>query len=275
MLFVFKLIADKVNDSQPNFKSQQGSKQLSGMNVTTCSNPGVGYWTANVWTAAGCSTKQWKDKQEVTECFRNKSIYFLGDSTTRQWTITVLFSLLRKWDNSTQFIYFYSDYFKEYNFNLTFQFYPHILSSTVVAINEEKFEVDILDSLRDPKCRYVVLISPWAHFAQWWLEAYKRRVMLIADAIKMFKKRCPHAAVIVKSPHVRDHGTIPQKQFMSSDYILFKIKAIMEEVLNIDGVYYIDVWNMNLAYPGNKTIHMPESVIRQELNLFLSYICPY
>ena len=66
----------------------------------------------------------------------------------------------------------------------------------------------------------------------------------------------------------------PDFLVMRSDYILFEINKIMEEMLNIDGVYYIDVWNMNLAYPTKTGVHMPEAVVRQEVNLFLSYICP-
>ena len=280
---MFALIfTDQKNDSSqqrqsadtPQGRSQKESN-LQLINTTVCDNPGVGYWTGDIWNALSCSkVKQWKYRREVGECFRNKNIYLLGDSTTRQWFITLL-ELLHKKVPASHLQYSYSHYFKDHNFNFTFQFYPHILGSQVVPIDKQKFEVDILDTLRDSKCNYVVTISPWAHFAQWWLPAYKERLKRIREAIKRFKKRCPDAAVVVKSPHVRNHRPHPSAQYMSSDYILFQIKIIMEEMLNIDEVYYIDIWNMNLAYPANNTIHMPKAVVKQEINLFLSYICPY
>ncbi|XP_072030791.1 NXPE family member 3-like [Amphiura filiformis] len=237
-----------------------------GVMTTSCNNPGIGYWSGQKWNAICYTTKQWNHVTDVGECFRNKNIYFLGDSTTRQWFVTLLHLLRAKYSSSSilQSYRRYRRYIIEYNFNLTFQFYPHQMGSRVVPIKNEKFEVEMLDNLRDSRCNYIVTISPWAHFAQWWLPAYRDRVRLIREAILRFKHRCPDAPVILKSPHVRDHGTEVLKQLMYSDYILFKIKTIMEEMLNIDGVYYIDVWNMNLAYPAKKSVHMPETVVRQE-----------
>ncbi len=248
-----------------------------GINATICDNPGIGYWTGDIWNSALCVTKHWTDVNEVGECIRNKSLYFLGDSTSRQWAVTLL-KLLRYQDGDIKPFtggVARTGYFKEYNFNLTFQFHPQGVGSATIPLKGLKFEVEIFDSLRDPKCNYVVTVSPWAHFTQWWLPAYKERLQLIRKAIQRLKQHCPDAVVIVKSPHVRnDDGVRPESLLMYSDFIFYQMKTIMEEVLNIDGVYYIDVWNMNLAYPAKKVVHMPDEVVRQELNLFLPHICP-
>ncbi len=277
------LYAGTIDESQQQIVTSDTQRNLtkiasSGINARVCDNPGLGYWTGNIWNAVSCVTKQWTDKKEAGKCIRNKSLYFLGDSTTRQWVVTLLKLLQEQEENIEPFTKGIRciGYFRKYNFNLTFQFHPHRLGSYKdKPLNGQKFFVEILDSLRDSRCNYVVTVSLWAHFAQWWLPAYKERLRLISKAIRRFKKRCPDAPVIVKGPHVRhDSDSPPVGLLMHSDYIMFKIKAIMEEILNIDGVYYIDIWNMNLAYPAKKTTHMPEEVIQQEVNLYLSSICP-
>ena len=281
-LFVIITGTSSVNDSRQQILTSDTQRHLTqreskspGINTTVCLNPGIGYWTGVIWNSASCLTKQWTSRSEIGECIRNKSLFFLGDSTTRQWVVTLLKLLgeqeVERFIAGQRCI----GYFKEYNFNLTFQFHPQRIGSSSIPVDDEIFEVEILDSLRDPKCNYVVTVSPWAHYAQWWLPAYKERLKLIRKAIQRLKQHCPDAVVIVKSPHVRnDDGVRPESLLMYSDFIFYQMKTIMEEVLNIDGVYYIDVWNMNLAYPAKKVVHMPDEVVRQELNLFLPHICP-
>ena len=53
----------------------------------------------------------------------------------------------------------------------------------------------------------------------------------------------------MKGAHVRNApDESPEGLLMHSDYTLYQINKIMEEKQNIDAVYYIDVWNMNVAY---------------------------
>ncbi|XP_070539549.1 NXPE family member 2-like [Ptychodera flava] len=44
-----------------------------------------GYWIKDRWVSLVCQNKKWDDVIEVQRCLQNKEIYFLGDSTTRQW----------------------------------------------------------------------------------------------------------------------------------------------------------------------------------------------
>ena len=221
-----------------------------------------------------CKTKQWSQAgaDAIGNCLKNKSVYLLGDSTTRQWAYE-LFSLLKTEVKLVDMSQKYRRYLPRYNLNITYQFYPQILGSKTVRIKDEMYEVDVMDRLvRDASCNYVVVISPWAHFTQWWADAYRERLQLLMESVQRLKSRCPDTPVILKSPHVRDHKDA-YTHLLNSDYILYRMKIQMEEVFRNAGVFYVDIWDMNLAYPANKTVHMPREVIRQELNLALSYVC--
>ena len=235
---------------------------------------GQGYWLGDTWKALACETIQWNQKEprEIGECLRDKHVYFLGDSTSRQW-VFVLLHLIQFYYVPADFRMSYTHINRIYNFNLTFQFHPHVIGSSPFVISKEQFEVDVLDDLPSEKCNFVIVISPWAHFTQWWLKAYADRLRLIRASILRLKHRCPNVPIIVKGPHVREHGS-SETLLMNSDYIADKIRTLMKEILNIEGVYFIDVWDMNLSYPSANAVHMPNAVITQEVNSFLSYICP-
>ena len=224
-----------------------------------------------------CKTQKW-DKATVEsfgQCLGNKDIYFLGDSTSRQWAYQLLAFLgapvsLSKTKTA---MYKHKRHFDQFNLTITFQFHPQILGSGIVDLRDEMYEVDLIDSLQNTDCNYVVLVSPWAHFSQWFYPAYVERLHLLKASIKRLRDRCPGVPIIVKSPHVRDHKDA-FTQLLSSDYTIYRAKQALEEVFRDAGVYYINVWDINNAFPGQKTVHMPLTVVNQELSILLSYLCP-
>ncbi|XP_072050929.1 NXPE family member 1-like [Amphiura filiformis] len=236
---------------------------------------GVGFWRANYWVSMVCQPKQgYKFGAKVGECLRNKDVYFLGDSTTRLWAFhlsTVLKAPMNKMD-LTNHTFKFKQYFEHFNLNITFRFHPQVLGSKVVDLQNEIYEVDVIDDLQSIDCNFVVVISPWAHFAQWWKDAYVERLRLLRASVERLKARCPGAQVILKSPHVREHGDM-YSQLRTSDYILFKLKEMMEDVFRDADVYYVNIWDLNNAFKGKKSVHMPPEVINQELSILLSYLC--
>ncbi len=170
------------------------------------------------------------------------------------------------------FYFKYNKYLEYLNLNITFRFHPHIIGSKKIDLEYEMYEVDIIDGLQSADCNFVVIISPWAHFAQWWADAYVERLRLLKASVERLKKRCPGVKIVLKSPHVRNHGDA-YSQFLSSDYILFKLKEAMEVVFRDSDVYYVNVWDLNNGFKGSKSIHMPPIVIQQELSILLSYLC--
>ncbi len=238
---------------------------------------GVGFWRANYWVSMVCRTKQWYtfSAERIGRCLQNKDVYFLGDSTTRQWAYKLLDLLNAPVDipkDDLTFYFKYNKYFEHFNLNITFQFHPHFIGLKEVNLENEMYEVDVIDGLQCADCNFVVIISPWAHFAQWWADAYVERLRLLRASVERLKKRCPGVKIVLKGPHPRNHGG-PYSLLLNSDYIIFKVKEAMEEVFRDADVYYINVWDLNNGYKGENMIHMPPVVIQQEVSILLSYLC--
>ena len=219
--------------------------------------------------------KQWRNPDEISQCLQGRHLYILGGSTLRQW-VTSLHNML-----GVQFIQqkhekFYMDRFIEtIGVNITFRFHPQVVSGYEVDVNDLEYEVDILDGLGmgGDICNYIVALGPWAHFTQWTRESYIERLLLLRAAVERFRDRCPYVPIVVKGPHPREHYTA-ESVINSSDYILHQLGALMEEIFRDSGVWFLDVWEMNLAYPKENNVHMPFEVVEQEVDMFLSYVCP-
>ncbi|XP_077865998.1 NXPE family member 4-like [Saccoglossus kowalevskii] len=227
-----------------------------------------GWWDDHTsWTSLVCRTSHWTN-DTIPECLTNKTVYLLGDSTLRQWheCLTVMMQQ-NVTNNSTN--RFFSD--TRYNITLEFIFHAIMIGSHVVNFRDQHFETDVIDSIQ--QCNVVIVLSLSYHFATWSKESYLERLLCVQRAIQRLQLRCPGVDVIVKSSHPRDHNTV-QSHIHSSDWTLFNMNRISREIFERIGVGFIDVWDMSQSHVAQNNVHMPiESVIRQQIDIFLSFIC--
>ena len=207
-------------------------------------------------------------------CLRGKHIYALGGSTLRQW-VTALYTMMGLEIEPQPHEKFYIDrYITAYDINVTFRFHPQVVSGYPVHVNDVEYETDVLDNITNTSCNHVVIIGPWSHFNQWPRESYIERLLLLRQAVERYRLKCPHVPIVIKGPHPREHVGI-ESVIYSSDYILREMGVLMRDIFAGSGAWFLDVWEMNLSYPTENTIHMPWEVVEQELNMFLSYVCRY
>ncbi|XP_071944151.1 NXPE family member 4-like [Antedon mediterranea] len=231
-----------------------------------------GFWTNNVWTSLQCKTKQWT-KQEVSKCINGKHIVLMGDSTTRQWTEHLLAFMgvtrsINTTKPSTKHIQHHSNIMM-----LDFYFHPYSIGSIMHIYRVGKWEYEILDNLNVDTCNnYVIMVSPWAHYAQWTKESFIERLHLLRETLVRFMKRCPGAKILMKTPHPRNHSSQISLLY-GSDKLLYDIYELYFSIFSGLGIHILDIWDMNLSYPSRNTIHMPTPVILQELFLMFSHIC--
>nr|XP_006812465.1 PREDICTED: NXPE family member 3-like [Saccoglossus kowalevskii] len=235
-----------------------------------------GYWQGDIWHSLLCKLTQWQKVPMITvkECLQGKDMYFLGDSTTRQFSNVVvelfgLGSILQKRHAARTYRKVTEP---TYNISFTFQHHPWAVGGSPYPINEVKFEVDVIDNLRSAECNYVVLVGPYAHYTSWSRESYVERLQLLKEALLRFKQRCPGSDVFIKGSKPRDHNVLTS-YIHSNDFYLFEMNVLMRKIFHGIGAIFLDVWDMNLSYPAPNNIHMPMEVIRQEVNTFLSYLC--
>ena len=194
----------------------------------------------------------------------------LGDSNARQYYV----SLQRLLGTAEPVSHgFHSHVIAPYNVSLDFQFHPEAIGGRAgLKVSDMQYEVDVIDKLTDPGCNYVIIVSSWAHFTVWQPKALRERFQLLRKAVVRLLTRCPDVPVIFKSAHPREHNYYESKLY-SSDFILNEIRKLVREVFVNSGIMFLDIWDMNLAYPTENAVHMPESVILNELFMILSYVC--
>ena len=163
-------------------------------------------------------------------------------------------------------------FFNSLNLTVYFQFHPHRIGAIPFSRADLRYEVDVLDGLKGTGCEYIIIISPWAHFAQWTRDSYIERVHLLRNAVVRLKQRCPNVPVVIKGPHPVDHPSY-LKIVTVSDYLLKDIARINEEAFKGTGAYFLPIWDMNLAYPAPNIIHEDSIVLRDEVNMIFGYVC--
>ncbi|XP_070575172.1 NXPE family member 4-like [Ptychodera flava] len=227
-----------------------------------------GFWqTYNTWTSLVCRARHWTSG-EMKRCLAGKTLYMIGDSTIRQMYESITLAMGQKMD---------FDIIRQtwtdpaLDTTMIFEFHAVIVGTYMLDFWGQKFETDILDSFT--RCNYVVVLSLSYHLATWTTQSYTERLLHLRQAILRFKKRCPGAVIVVKSSHPRDH-TIPSSYIHSSDWTLFDMNRILRETLEGLGVNFLDVWDMSMAFSASNDVHVSRKETRQQVDLFLSYICP-
>ena len=211
------------------------------------------------------------------QCLKHTNVIFTGDSTTRQWfaSLAELFGVGHPEDHERTFIL--ERNLPQPDINISFAFHPLSTHPKPVFVNfsRVRFEVDILLDIpakgvaSSCDSKHVVVISPWAHFIMWPWDAYMEWLTHIRDAMLEVVQKCPNLKVVVKSPHAVDKVT----SYKGRDYLFIEMMQAMRDVFQGTGAIFIDIWDMDYAYPSPMVLHMPKEVINQEIALFLSYIC--
>ncbi|XP_033118646.1 NXPE family member 1-like isoform X2 [Anneissia japonica] len=230
-----------------------------------------GFWIKNIWTSLQCKSKQWS-KEEIMQCVKGKQFYFMGDSTTRQWSQGFLELLNLSTSQFTKIPNIKLTYHNSDVLNLTFHFHPYTIARRSCPYRIGRWEYEIMDNLNSSTCNYVLVISPWAHYTQWVKQDYIERLYLLRDTILRLRERCPKTIFVVKTPKPRNHKTGTSLLY-TGDGLLYDIREFFFKIFSGLGIHIIDVWDMNLAYPSSNNIHMPMQVIYQELQMFFSHVC--
>ncbi|XP_072042667.1 NXPE family member 4-like [Amphiura filiformis] len=239
------------------------------------SYPSHGYWFNYTWTSLLYEDNNWTNSSDMRECLRNKHLMLLGDSTSRQWAenIGTLLGLRQKVHHQEFPNIFFEDDYKEFNLTVSMQFHPQTVTKSRVPFKLYRYFADILDSIQSHECADLIIeLSPWAHFAQWTRDSLTQRFIKLREAVSRLRLRCPNVPIIFKGSHFREHDSTATR-WSRSDYMLYQIGILMEQIFHGLGIWFLNVWDMNLSFPSRAYVHMPKIVVREELKLAISYIC--
>lgn len=118
----------------------------------------------------------------------------------------------------------------------------------------------------------VIAITIWSHFSTFPVEVYMRRLRNIRSSVIQLLDRNPKTLVIIKTANVQELG--PEVSLFNSDWYSYQLDTIMRKMFSGIKVYFVNAWEMSLAHYLPHKLHPEEVIVKNQLDAFLSFICP-
>ena len=235
--------------------------------------PTSGFYHKELWESFRCKTRHFSIP-DIRHCLRNRVVYFVGDSTIRQWFTY----LAEQFDNTKfgrRFLYNANyrmgyDVWKSKQHNITMYYHHHGFPNMIKWVNttDMHYLANMLDEI-PARTGSVVFISIAAHFTITNLDFYRTRLASIKKAISRLLDRNPDVSVFIKTANTRDMDLIDE-----SNWYLGQLNQVLREEMSDVKVTLIDVWDMTTSHWTMFHVHPNEEILTNEIDMALSYLCP-
>ncbi|XP_051538736.1 NXPE family member 3-like isoform X2 [Myxocyprinus asiaticus] len=231
----------------------------------------AGFYLHDIWKSFVCNTKRFSPP-EMGNCLKNKIVYLMGDSTARQWFEYFEQKVpgLRRMDLHTYHIGgpLMAVELKN-NIIVHWRMQGVPLKFSKMPITDLHYLSNDIDEIAGGH-HAVVVFTICAHLVFHPLTFYVHEVAKIRQAVVALLSRAPDTTVIIKSGN-----TAGLKNIFQSDWYALQLNTVMREMFrDINGVIYLDVWQMTSCHYLPEDLHPGPVIIANEVDMLLSYICP-
>ncbi|XP_042371890.1 NXPE family member 3-like, partial [Plectropomus leopardus] len=250
---------------------EEGQPAVKSSSVT--SGP-KGYYYQGIWRALEGTTVQQLNTLATTQCLKGKVVHLFGDSTIRQWFEFINAELpgLKAFDlHSPKLVgpYISLDYTN--NIMVTYRCHGPPISYTIVPTRELRYIANEIDGLKGGP-NTVIIIGVWAHFAPFPTEVYIRRLQNIRRALMRLLDRAPDTHIIFRTGNPRDLSLDVALTF--GDWYSLQHYKVLRAMFKGLNVHLVDAWEMVLAHHLPHNVHPTPPIIKNMIDVLLSYICP-
>ncbi|XP_072049347.1 NXPE family member 3-like [Amphiura filiformis] len=263
-----------VDSSNPEDISRCTSLGSMSCSVTTppkLPNMAAGFYYRNLWYSATCKNHNKLRKPRIRSCLSNRNMYFLGDSTLRQWMIYLTDNILNntiKKSTGNKYIGPHFGVDKKHNITLLYRFHGlPVRVPMLVNMTDLQYIPNIIDNMRGGP-NVVVVLSLWAHFTSSTIDFYRHRWQAIKLSLLKFVTRYPRTKIFVKSANTRE------PKFDLSNWYAWELDQVMrQELSSLNFVTIIDTWDMTIGHHTGYNVHPANGVVSQEISMWLSFLC--
>ncbi|XP_007943991.1 NXPE family member 3 [Orycteropus afer afer] len=160
---------------------------------------------------------------------------------------------------------------QKHNILLKYRCHGPPIRFTTVFSSELHYVANELNGIVGGK-NTVVAIAIWSHFSTFPLEVYIRRLRNIRRAVVQLLDRSPKTVVVIRAANPQKLG--PEVSLFNSDWYNFQLDTILRRMFSGVGVYLVDAWEMTLAHYLPHKLHPDELIVKNQLDVFLSFVCP-
>ncbi|KAM6961567.1 NXPE family member 3-like [Tautogolabrus adspersus] len=253
----------------PQRKGQPGVDGVRGKSGLS------GYYYQGVWRSlGGTKVYQFNNSSAISQCLKGKVVHLYGDSTIRQWfeyldatlpdAVPVnLNSVYRAgpymiWDNVNKIMVTYRIHGLPY--------YIHTMPSGRVSYVANELETVVGGA------NTVVVLGIWAHMIPFPIELYIRRLQSTRRAVVRLLNRDPGTLVVIRT------GALQHVQLSNvksnADWFTFQLNKVLRAMFKGLNVQLVDAWDMVLAHHLPHDLHPKPPIIKNMIDVLLSYTCP-
>nr|DBA22279.1 TPA: hypothetical protein GDO54_013318 [Pyxicephalus adspersus] len=231
-----------------------------------------GYFLRTQWNPVNCKRYKPETSFAINKCLSGKMIYFLGDSTLRQWIeyIPKVIKTLKFFDMQGKGIH-RTHLALDLKNNLYVKWKKHghpFVTHSLYTVKDYSSIAREIDQLAGG-ANTVIAVTLGQHFRAFPIILFIERLLKIRKAIENLLKRSPETKVIIKTENTREIN-LDVERF--SDFHGYTQYLLMKEVFLGLNVGVIDAWDMTTAF-GSYNAHPSETIIQNQINMLLSFIC--
>lgn len=230
----------------------------------------AGFYLQNRWTSLLCHAQSFPSANTITACLKDKQILMMGDSTLRQW-YEYLLSQVQTLNQLNLHTSSKSGPFEAVdignNIRLVWRAHGLPLRTTMTPHADLHYIASEVDALAGGQ-HSVMVFTIWAHFTTFPLNTYLRRLSGIRRAVLSLLQRAPETLVVIKTANTG------YKDVYGSDWLSWQLDSALRIMFEKLPIVIIDVWQMTSCHISPDNIHPPRDVISNEVDMFLSFVCP-
>ncbi|XP_048368785.1 NXPE family member 4-like [Sphaerodactylus townsendi] len=215
------------------------------------------------WHPVFCTTSRLNTLDQINACLKKKLIYFMGDSTVRQWMeyLTRRVKTLKLFDMHV-FGKIQNLFAVDMTRNIQIQWKKHghpFIGSSIYTVKDHRYVPQDLDMVAGDRDTAVV-ISLGQNFRPFPMELFLRRMLNVRAAIQHLLLRSPDTKVIIKAETVQEIN-IDLERF--GDIHGYTQQLALRDIFRDLRVGFIDAWDMSIACAVNN-VHPPEEVVAHQ-----------
>ncbi|XP_038594838.1 NXPE family member 3-like [Micropterus salmoides] len=234
-----------------------------------------GYYYQGAWRAlGGIMVNQFNTSSAISQCLKGKKVHLYGDSTIRQWFEHLNAALpdLKEFNlHSPKQVgpFMALDYAN--NILVTYRCHGPPLRFGNVPTTELRYIANELDGLTGGS-NTVVVIGIWSHFSTFPMELYIQRLQSIRRAVVRLLVRAPDTLVVIRTANLK--ALTLYETLTNSDWYSLQRDKVLRAVFKGLNVRLVDAWEMSLAHHLPHSLHPQPPIIKNMIDVLLSYICP-
>uniref|UniRef100_A0A4W2C2C4 NXPE C-terminal domain-containing protein n=1 Tax=Bos indicus x Bos taurus TaxID=30522 RepID=A0A4W2C2C4_BOBOX len=259
----------------PIWVAQENNRSLVLSPPQPC-HPGIpaprpsGFYHQNMWHSLSCSSRSFSTADSILRCLAGHVVHMMGDSTLRQW-----------WEYLRDTV----PALKPVDLHATYHTGPLMAVDTTRAIVLQwRTHSWPLRSLRTPVAALhsvvrelgglaggphtVVVLSLGAHFTTFPPSVFVQRLAGVRAAVAALLAREPDTLVVIKLANTG------YKSVYGSDWFTLQVNRLLRAAFVDLRVAFVDAWEMTSSLALPDSIHPGRCVVRNEVDLLLSHVCP-